>query len=69
MTIKGVTRRERFEIIGIERELTIDAKRVQLRVEATRQPSRRQFDISGLRGIVNDLVKVELLLFALPVER
>lgn len=69
LTIKGVTRRERFEVIGIERELTTDAKRVQLRVEATRQLSRRQFDISGLRGIVNDLVKVELLLFALPVER
>lgn len=67
LTIKGVTRRERFEVIGIE-QLTADAKQVQLRVEATRQLSRRQFDISGLSGIVNDLVKVELLLFALPVD-
>jgi len=57
-----------FEVIRIERELTTDPKRVRLRVEATRQLSRRQFDISGLSGIVNDLVKVELLLFAVSVE-
>ena len=66
LTIKGVTRKERFAVTKLEQSKPTIAKRAGLKVEAYQQLSRSQFDILGLTGLVRDLVKVELSLSAVP---
>jgi polyisoprenoid-binding protein YceI len=67
LTIKGITRRKRFEVKKIELEQTTSETKARLSVEASRRLSRSHFDIRGLPGLVDDLVQVELLLSAQAV--
>lgn len=64
LTIKGITRRKRFEVKRIQREQAAQGSKVRLLVEASRRLSRRHFDILGLPGLVDDLVQVDLVLSA-----
>jgi len=67
LTIKGITRRKRFEVKKIELDQTTSETKARLSVEASRRLSRSHFDIRGLPGLVDDLVQVELLLSAQAV--
>lgn len=67
LTIKGITRRKRFEVKKIELDQTANETKARLSVEASRRLSRSYLDIRGLPGLVDDLVQVELLLSAQAV--
>ncbi|NDH35355.1 MAG: YceI family protein [Betaproteobacteria bacterium] len=67
LTIKQLPRRERFDIQKLEHHPASALEPAKLIVEVVRQVSRRQFEINGLPGVIDDMVRVELRLTALAI--